>query len=271
MEGAVDSTRVNFLREMSDRHRSLFVWKHLERALRGQGDVDAAAPAGDLANILADIDAIGQKTLGATHVIRCHHVADKSLHFFVQPDRLPQLFELDICTQPSRGLAPWATPSRMLAMTVVTPEGIRRLRPGAEAVVSIVYHGLSSSGRARLQGDDLLLVNKGLAEDMVGVEQACLWLPPRPARRSLFALAAQLSQGRWERRTAQHTYIAFAAAALAHPAFTARRALFRFQLAAGRECVMSRLARLDNRRVPASGLDRMLGDARADGHLVVEF
>jgi hypothetical protein len=271
VQGTLDSTRVNFLCEITARHPSLLVWKHLERALHGRGDVDAAAPASDLDAIRADVNAIARETLAATHVIRCDHVADKSLHFFVQPSRLPQLFEFDICSQPSRGLAPWANPRHMLPLATMSSEGIRRLRPGAEAVVSLVYQGLSPAGTARLRGEDLRLVDRAFADDMVGAERACRTLPPRLATQPLLALVAQVSQGRWDRRLAQRAFVGFVMGCFAHPRFTARRFGFRLRLAVGQECVMSRLARRQGRRVPAPGLGALLHTARAEGHAVIEF
>jgi hypothetical protein len=260
---------VEFLRELTARHASLLVWKHLDRALQGQGDVDAAAPVADVAALRGDATSIAARTLAASHVILCDHIADKSLHFFVQPDRLPQLFEFDICTQPSRGLAPWARPDLMLPLATMSAEGIRRLRPGAEAVVSLVYHGLSPSGAPRLTGSVRTLVEVGLAEDRAGAHEACASLPPRAARRPLAALVETVSCGGWDRRLARRAYVGFALAACAHPRFAVRRLGLRAGLATGRECVMSRLARREGRRVPPSGVDALLRAARADGHVVI--
>jgi hypothetical protein len=271
VEPGLDSTRVNFLREMTARHSSLLVWKHLDRALRGRGDVDAAAPATALDAIRADVNAIACETLGATHVIRCEHVADKSLHFFIQPERLPQLFEFDVCTQPSRGMAPWANPRQMLLLATMSSEGIRRLRPGAEAVVSLVYEGLSPSGAARLNGDELKLVTRGLTQDAVGAVEACKTLPPTLARRPLLFLVEGMSQGQWDSARARQAFLGFVLATLAHPRFTARRGHFKLRLAMGRECLMSLLARRSGRLVPASGLVELLRAARADGHVVMKF
>jgi hypothetical protein len=256
---------------MTAKHPDLVVWKHLERALRGQGDVDAAAPARDGAAIRADAQAIAGRTLAASHVILCDHIADKKLHFFVQPDRLPQLFEFDVCSQPSRGLAPWASPDLMLPLATMSGEGIRRLRPGAEAVVLLVYHGLSPSGLARPRGREAALVDFGLAEDREGAERACATLPPRPARRALAALIGHVSEGRWDSTLASRAYAGFVVASCAHPRFSARRLGLRAQLAAGRECVMSVLARREGRLVPDSGLETLLWRARADGHAVLEL
>lgn len=263
-----DAARVAILRHLSTRHPGFLVWKHLDRALLGMGDVDAAVPAVDVRAIAAEAKAVAKDLLAATTVITCEHVADKHLLFFVQPQRLPQLFELDLCSQPSRGLAPWADPRRMAALTIMSPEGIRRLRPGAEAVVSLVYHGLSLRGGDRLLGSERDLVQKGLIEDEEGVLLSCHRLVPLPARGPVLELLRRLQHGSWDPSSAAQAQAGFVLSGLAHPRHTIRRAGFRVGLATGRECVMSRLARRDGRRVGASDLDNLLFRARAGGHTV---
>lgn len=264
----LDRTRVAFLNELTSRHEHFLVWKHLDRALQGRGDIDAAAPEGEVPAIAADAVSIAADTLGASHVIHCDHVADKRLQFFIQPERLPQLFEFDVCMQPSRGFAPWADPPNMAPLAVVGVQGIRHLRSGAEAVVSLVYHGISWQGQDNLAGDERQIVQKGLADDLEGAYAACRTLPPRPARSPLLVLVESLCRGTWSRRYAQHAFGGFVLGGLARPAFTARRGMYRARLAGGRECLMSRLARSHNRRVPTGGVDALLDAARASGHEV---
>lgn len=262
------AARADFLRELCRRHPELLGWKNVDRALLGQGDIDAAAPRNRVATIAADAVDIAPATLGATHVIRCEHVVDKLLHFFVQPQLLPQLFEFDLCTQPGRGLAPWASPSRLLALAELDDNGIRRIRPGAEAVVVLVYRGLSPRGRSGLTDDEMQFVTTRIAEDRAGAEQACRTLPPRPARGPLHRLVDGLADGKWQQDLVRRAFLGFAISGPAHPVFTTRRVRYRFQLATGRECLMSDLARHHSRRVPATGLDRLFADARAGGHAV---
>lgn len=267
----IDPTRLAFLRQLTLRHPELVVWKHLDRALRGRGDVDAAVPADRALVVREDAIRIAPTTLGASAVITCDHVADKRLQFFVQSERLPQLFELDLCTQPARGLAPWADPRGLAELSVVGDEGVRRLRTGAEAVVSLVYHGLSRGGRYRLTGDEGDLVTRGVRAELPAALDAAGALPPGPARAPLRELVLLLEQGGWDRSLARRAYAGFLSGALVHPVFATRRARFRLDLAAGRECTMSRLARLHGRRVAPAGLNSLLAEARATGHAVLDL
>lgn len=267
----VATEREGFLAELSRRQEEFLVWKHLDRALQGRGDVDAAAPRGTANAVLADARAIAGTHLRASHVISCEHVADKRLQFYVQPARLPQLFELDICTQPSRGLSPWAQPATMATLSMLDATGIRRLRPGPEAVVSLVYHGISSTGVPRLHDDEAEIVQKGLAVDLEGARSACNTLLPIPARSSMQQLLALTADGGWHRGLASAAYLGFLAAGFAHPHFTGRRVAFRVRLATGRECVMSDLARHHSRRVLPTQLPDLLRLAAAQGHRVQEL
>lgn len=266
MTATVDIGRRDLLADLCSRHDALVVWKHLDRALRGRGDIDAAAPADATPAIVADAVRLAPRLLAASHVIRCGHVADKDLLFFVRPQQLPQLFELDLCTQPSRGLAPWAEPRALCRLTADRPDGIRALRPGAEAVVSLVYHGLSHNGRARLHGDERVIVEHGLRTDLDGAVWASALLPPRPARRAVRAVVRTVAGGGWDSRQARQAWAGFLAAGAVSPRFVARRTAFRARLATDRDCVMSRLARRNGRRVPEAGLTALLTAADREGH-----
>lgn len=265
---ADDPQRGTFLRELCQRHQDLVVWKHLDRALEGRGDIDAATPAGSVRQIAATAVDLACHELGASSVIRCSHVAGKTLLFFVRPAFLPQLFELDLCRQPSRASAPWADPRRLLELAV-DDDGIRRLRPGAEAVVSLVYHGLSAGGHARLAGDERAIVRHGLAVDLAGAIEACALLPPAPARAPLTSLTEELARGTWSRGHAAAAWFGFMAGALGSPGHAVGRTISRVGQRLDRDCVMSRLARHHGRRVPMS-IARLLQEARDDGHDVRE-
>jgi hypothetical protein len=264
----LDHSRVTFLNELTRRHERLVVWKHLDRSLRGQGDVDATAPEQDVPAITQDAISIAAATLSATHTILCDHVPSARLHFFVQPHRLPHLFELDIWMQPSRGSARWADPCTIVPLAILGVYEIRQLRPGAEAVMLLVYQGLSWKGQNRLTGEEQETVERGLADDLEGAYEACRAFPPRPARAALLTLVGRLHHGTWSRKYALQAFGGFALAGLAHPDFAARQAMHRVQFILGRECLMFKLMRRHHRQVPPYGVDTLLNAARASGHIV---
>ena len=263
-----DPPRADLLRELTERHPGFVVWKHLDRALLGRGDVDAAAPLDQAAAVTSDAVALAKDLLLATHVVSCGHVQDKRLQFFVRPDTWPQLFELDVCVQPSRGLAPWAGPAQMLLVATVSEDGIRRLRPGAEALVALVYAGLSPRGIDLLPADERPTVRFGLETDLPGVRTAIDLLAPVPARGPLHALVTQLDHQRWDAAAARRAFLGFVVSALAHPVYARRRLSFRIGLARGRECLMSDLARHDARQVRHYDLDGFLRAAGDGGHAI---
>ena len=263
-----DAHRAEFLRRLTAHHDDFLVWKHLDRALTGVGDVDSAAPASAADAISEDAAAMAASVLGAVAVVDCRHVADKRLQFFVLPHALPQLFELDVCTRPSRGLTPWADPARMRELAVLSSHGIRRLRPGAEALVSIVYHGISPNGGARLSGDEQEIVSTGLAHDANGAYAACTSLSPVLARSSLLRLLDVARQGGWDDDLSRRAFWGFVASGVVHPQFSTRRAVFRLRIAVNRDCVMHRFAQKQHRRVEPHQVPALLTAAERDGHRV---
>jgi hypothetical protein len=259
---------VSFLSELSALHPKFVVWKHLDRALRGQGDVDAAAPRSTLSSIQEDAAVMARGTLGASHVIHCGHGATRESQFFVQRQRLPQLFELDISHQPSKAGGPWARPDSMTQLATVRPDGIRSLRPGAEALVSLVLHGISRGGSDRLPPAERSIVNLGLISDLAGALRACDVLTPMGARGALRELIIALSAGEWRAQKAKLAYLAFAANASIHPLFAARRAGFRFALRRKKYCVMYECAQFNGRRVVGGDLDDFISRVSREGHHV---
>lgn len=262
----LDHSRVAFLHELSTHHERLVVWKHLDRSLRGHGDVDAVAPEQDLLAITQEAITIAAATLGATHAIVCDHVPNVRLHFFVQPHRLPQLFELDIWMQPSRGSARWADPRSMMPFAIRGAHGIRYLRPGAEAIMLLVYQGLSWQGQNKLAGEERETIERGLSDDIEGAYEACSVFPPWPARSGLKKLIRCLQEGSWSRKYALEAFGGFVIAGIAHPAFAVRQGMHRAQFIRGRECLMFKLMRRHRRELPPGGVDTLLGAASIDGH-----
>lgn len=265
-----DPARTDFLRELTRSHDGFVVWKHLDRSLRGHGDVDALAPAEDVQGIQKSALSVASRTLGATHAITCSHVPDLHLLFFVQPRELPNLFELDVWTRPSRASAPWADPRHVLRFATQDQRSIRRLTAGAEAVMLLVYH-LGWHGRNQLTGHDRESILYGLVSDMPSAEAACRLLPPPPARAPLRRVAHALARGEWSPLDVRRTLLGFALAGIAHPPFAARRAIEKARFMAHRECVMFGLMRRHNRQVATADLDDLLTRAEADGHLVTEL
>lgn len=264
MTRATQQSRVDFVRDLTAAQPSLVVWKHLDRALTGRGDIDAAAPQQDIPTIARDADIVAGRAFGATHAIRCNHQPNLHMQFFVQPDRMPDLFQFDIFHHPSRGAATWADPRAMLELSTIRPDGIRALRPGAEAVGLTVLNGISLRGHERLSADDRATVNAGLAADLVGAYRACAIFAPKPARRALLALTQNLAHGVWSRTHASAAFAGFCAGSVSHPWFAARQAASRARHVLGRDCMMAGL----NRRVPTGSVDDFLHAARRSGHEV---
>ncbi len=267
----IDQDRVRFLDELSGRHPQLVVWKHLERSLRGLGDIDAVAPRRALLAITQDVSRLGRDVLGASHSIVCDHVPNVRLQFLVRPRDLPDLFEFDIWTRPSRGSASWADPVSVARLSTVGEYGVRQLRPGAEALMLLVYGGLSIRGEDRLAGSDRDTVLLNLGSDLEGAHAACATLPPPPARSPLRHLVDAMRWGAWDAQAARLAMAGFMVSGLARPHFLARQGWFRLRYLRRRECLMFTLMRRHGRRVPPSGVAALLAEARNSAHVVTDL
>jgi hypothetical protein len=270
-EHTIDQSRLTFLREISEQNERMVVWKHLDRSLRGFGDIDVAAPADDLDRVTACSLASARSALNASHAVICDHVPSVRLHFYVQPERSPDLFEFDVITQPSRMTSRWAAPSDLVGLSVVDPTGIRRLRPGAESLILLVWQGMSWAGTDQLTGHDRESVIDGLAMDPDGALKACRALAPPLAAKQLRGFVERLILGEWERSWALAALCGFAVTGAASPKFAINRALHRNKYRTGHECLMFGIMRRHGRKMPDGPLSTFLEAAREESHEVIDL
>lgn len=208
------------------------VWKNLDRALRGQGDVDAACPA-------AHGEELTQRALQAARdqsdyqvAVICDHLPWNRLVTFCSEELFPSIAELHFCFQPFRCGVPWASPTSLVTQSIVDTAGIRRSRPAAEALVTLVTHGLSLSGLPRFRGEERALVHTALRSDFDGIRPAVAALVPHPIQGQVGGLATTLADDQWKRARALIAFWGFALLSLRSPSklltrFKARRVVTR--------------------------------------------
>jgi len=268
---SIDQSRLTFLRDISRENQRMVVWKHLDRSLQGLGDIDVAAPAADLDNITASSLVSAGSALKASHAVICDHLPSVRLHFYVQPERSPELFEFDVITQPSRMTSRWASPTKLVGLSVVDPTGIRRLRPGAEALTLLVMQGMTSAGADKLKAHDRECVLSGLAVDLDGAIEACRVLAPPLARRQLASFVERLAHGEWDASMALAALVGFGVTGMTSPKFAFDRGVHRNKYRTGDECLMFGIMRRLGRKMPHSTCVEFLAAAREDGHDVIDL
>lgn len=255
--------RKQFLRQLSTAVPSFVVWKHLDRALSGISDVDALLPRSDWEAVRGELRRIAVGIDGESHVIECDHVDGKLLSFFLIPNGSPYLFEVDLACRLDRLLAPWVEASVLCGVSFVD-DGVRRLRPGAEAILTMVHYGISMTGKAHLPEKEMATVLRGL-QDREGVE-AAICLLPWGGRKAMRRLTSSVQAGGWSARDSAWVYTSFIVGSCSKPSQVLRRGSFRMDLRRGRECLMSDLGRHHRRTVQERSWAEFVEAVRISGH-----
>lgn len=232
------------LRRLTDRFADWSVWKNIDSALTGFGDVDSLAPAARWPAIEGEFRAWAEAH-GLTHVIVCRHIP-QGPHLLAFGPRTRHLLQLDIKNRATFRGSTLVDVPRLLDASRVDDRGIRRVRPGAEGVIKLVSNGLRPGGRASVEGLARKRVAELLARDPEGVGQAAAWFGP--AAGALRTLADAVIDGRWDRRAALIVEGWALLRGLAEPRTVASRIWFTRYTRP--RCPVIMTIRRDNRRIP---------------------
>jgi hypothetical protein len=221
---------LNLLRRLTSTSSTFLVWKNVESALDGQGDIDAAAAP-------ADWDALEQQFLDWARELDllpaalCHHIPG-GRNLIAAPIGTPTFFELSIKHDKAFRGSTLFVLDDLLAMSENDDRGFRKLRPGAEGLLKLVLNGSKWLGRPDLEGLTSKHVRELVASDPEGVALASkVFGPAQSAARSL---AAAVAGGGWDRRAMCIVEAHAVAKGFVHPSVMARRGWFR--LTAQRQC-----------------------------------
>lgn len=239
------------------------VWKNVRSALEGHGDVDSFAPAADWPGLgRVWLDWVRESGLGPA--ILCRHVP-QGPHFVALEPGSSWLVQFDVKLLATfRG---WGMMDveQLGSMTEMDDLGFRRIRPGAEGVLKLVYNGMHPGGRENPAG----LHDKGVVEllagDPDGVRMAAaLFGPAAPAVRRA---AERAVAGEWSRPSLLVVEAWAAAASVAQP----RVALGRlwFGRVTKKRCPVLQVIRERDRRLPEDRVAWLDEVERMDGHVVV--
>ena len=218
------------IRRLTETSPTWLVWKNVESALDGEGDIDSAAAPGDW-------DALEEQFLAWARerdllpVALCRHIPG-GRNLIAAPMGTPTFFELSIKHDKAFRGSTLFVLDDLLAMSELDDRGFRKLRPGAEGLLKLVLNGSKWFGRPNVEGLTSKHVRALLASDPDGVAIASrLFGRAGGAARNL---AQAVVAGRWNRRAMGTIETRALANGLRHPAVMARRAWFR--LTAQRRC-----------------------------------
>jgi len=172
------------LRRLAEEVPNSYVWKNVDPALEGIGDIDYCARTADWPTINL-VFRRWALNAGLGPVIVCRHVPD--VMFLVVPDSTSDsLYELDVRDRIKlRGTTVFHC-EEGLPLAQTDARGFRRLRPGAEGVVKLVLHGVAPGGLARPAALDKERVAMLIKSDPRGARDAT----------RLFGMASPSTQSR---------------------------------------------------------------------------
>lgn len=232
------------LRELTRSSSSWATLKNIDDALDGKGDIDSVAPISEWPLIAS---AFGR--WAAAHefgpVISCRHLPG-SLLLVARPPGSSRLLELHVVARGAFRGGWLFTAEQMGILTELDERGFRRLRPGAEGLLLLLWNGIETGGAATTDAGRLKRIAGLLANDPAGVEAAARAL--RCGGGPALDLATALVAGSWSRRSALRAEAAGVIAAFGQPEVLASRLAFRFVTA--RRCAVLR-ALTAGRRIPS--------------------
>jgi hypothetical protein len=116
-------------------------------------------------------------------------------------------------------------PEDLRPLTLVTDEGFRRLRPGAEGLLKLVQNGTKRRGRRSAEGLKTKRIPELLAEDWDGVERTAVLF--KQGRAAVLDSARAVVEGGWNRTAAAKVEAWCLARAIGEPDAVAARLRFR--------------------------------------------
>jgi hypothetical protein len=251
-----------FLRRVTESFPRWAVWKNVESALHGHGDVDSLAPPSDWRGIeSAWREWVRAEGLGPAIV--CPHVPQGP--HFVALDGSPWIVQFDVKVRGTFRGSTLIDVEELLALAEMDARGFRRIRPGAEGVLKLLYNGMTRGARPLPEGLAGKRVTELLRQDPDGARLAAERLLG-PARRPLLRAVDALLAGEWDRRSLLAVSAWTAVRALAEPHVAASRVWFAAVLKP--RCPVLRVIRRHDRRVPAD-LDGWIAEVARTGHRIV--
>jgi hypothetical protein len=201
------------------------VWKNVDSALIGIGDVDSAAPSSEWSRIEKEfLEWAERERLGPAAV--CKHIPG-GLNLVAFPEGAAAFLEMSVKERRILRGSTLFVVEDLKGLSVVDERGFRRLRPGAEGLFKLVLNGTKWGGRPNWEGITEKNIGELLAADPQGVELTAQLFGP--VRKAVIKGARAAAESRWEARAMALVDAWFLFKGVRNPIILARRARFRFE------------------------------------------
>jgi hypothetical protein len=211
------------LRRLTDASSSWLVWKNVESALYGEGDIDSAAAPSDW-DALEEQFIEWARELDLLPIALCGHIPG-GRNLIAAPRASSTFLEVSIKHDKAFRGSTLFVLDDLLAMSEMDERGFRKLRAGAEGLLKLVLNGSRWFGRPNLDGLKSKRTRELLASDPEGVAIASSVFGRADA--AARTLAEAVVDGRWDRRAMCTIEACALAKGLRRPPVMARRAWFR--------------------------------------------
>jgi hypothetical protein len=219
----LESLYLPLLRSLTERLPLWGIWKNVDRAFAGHGDIDSAAPRSDWPSIESEF-----RRWAADHglgpVAACHHIRGVLFLIALDPSRRT-FFELDVNARKYFRGAVLFRSEQLRALAEVERRGFRRLRPGAEGLILVTQNGMRWGGRSAV-GEKAREGLELIRTDLDGADRAARTFFGSAAPQVMNVVDAGL-EGAWDRRAAAVVEARAVLTAVQHPLILAGRFLAR--------------------------------------------
>lgn len=214
------------LRRLTEVSSDWTVWKNIDSAFTGGGDVDCIAPGEDWAAIQHEFHNWA-RAQGLGPVISCPHVPFSLTLVALDPAAPSETFyEVDAFRRSLFLASTLFRPSDLRPLASVSDQGFRRLRPGAEGLLKLVHNGTKRGGRINPDGLRIKRIPQLLEEDWEGVEKTAHLF--KQAESAVLQGARAVVDGGWDRKAMMRTEAWSLARAALEPDAVLARVRYRF-------------------------------------------
>jgi hypothetical protein len=214
------------IRRLTEASPTWLVWKNVDSALDGGGDIDSASAPADW-DTLESVFLEWAREFELLPVAMCRHIPG-GRNLIAAPPGTPTFFELSIKHDKAFRGSNLFVLDDLLAMSEMDDLGFRKLRAGAEGMLKLVLNGSKWFGRPNAEGLKSKHVPELLASDPEGVALAsALFGRAAGAARDL---ASAVVDGGWDMRAMGTIEARAVGNGLLDPPVMARRAWFRLTM-----------------------------------------
>ncbi len=245
------------LRRLTQLSPTWVVWKNVESAFFGIGDIDAAAAPEDWPIIEREFQSWArERQLGPAIV--CRHIPG-GLNLCAVPPHMETLLEVGVkANKIWRGSVLFELRD-LEPLCELDPLGFRRIRRGAEGVFKLLLNGTRWNGQPNWEGIRSKRVAELLRVDGEGMRMAAGLFGP--AKHALIAGAEAVAAGGWDRRAMIKVQTWAVLKGAVSPRLALRRAWFR--ITGKKLCPVVRVLLRNHRTIPADR-DRWLEEVACD-------